>query len=98
MLYLVDTLPLFVRAGSIVPLGSEIESTTEPQTIASVRIYPSADGSFTLFQDDGTTYGYEKGAGLVSKLTWDDKTHRLNHEGAPAWSGSDTSVVTVVSK
>ena len=94
----IDTLPLFVRAGSIVPLGSEIESATEPQTIATVRVYPGADASFTLFQDDGTTYGYEKGAGSLTKLTWDDKTQRLNHEGAPAWSGPDTSVVKVVSK
>lgn len=94
----IDTLPLFVRAGSIVPVGSEIGSTEQAQTIASVRIYPGADASFTLFQDDGTTYGYEKGAGSVTKLTWDDKTRRLNHEGAPAWPGRDKSVVTVVSK
>jgi|CZKL01.1.fsa_nt_gi alpha-D-xyloside xylohydrolase len=94
----IDTLPLFVRAGSIVPLGSEIESTTQPQTIATVRVYPGADGSFTLFQDDGTTYGYEKGGGLATKLTWDDKAQRLNQEGAPAWRGPDASVVTVISK
>jgi hypothetical protein len=61
-------------------------------------VYPGADGIFTLFQDYGTTYGYEKGGGSVTKLTWDDKTQRLNHEGAPAWSGPDTSVVTVVGK
>ena len=50
----IDTLPLFVRAGSIVPLGSEVQSAQQPQTIASVRVYPGADGKFTLFQDDGT--------------------------------------------
>ena len=94
----IDTLPLFVRAGSIVPLGSEIESTTQPQTIANVRVYPGAGGSFTLFQDDGTTYGYEKGDGLVTKLTWDDKAQRLIQEGAAAWRGPDASVVTVISK
>ena len=49
----IDTLPLFVRAGSIVPLGSEVESAQQPQAIASVRVYPGAEGSFTLFQDDG---------------------------------------------
>ena len=49
----IDTLPLFVRAGSIVPLGSEVQSAQQPQTIASVRVYPGANGKFTLFQDDG---------------------------------------------
>ena len=64
----IDTLPLFVRAGSIVPLGSEVESTQEKQTIASVRVYPGANGSFTLFEDDGKTYAYEKGGGSVTNF------------------------------
>jgi alpha-D-xyloside xylohydrolase len=94
----IDTLPLFVKAGSIVPLGSEVLSAQQPQTIASVKVYPGADGSFTLFQDDGKTYGYEKNGGSVTKLTWDDKARRLKHEGAPAWSEADASVVTVIGK
>jgi alpha-D-xyloside xylohydrolase len=94
----IDTLPLFVRAGSIVPFGSEILSTDQPQTVATVRVYPGADGSFTLFQDDGTTYGYESGNGSVTRLTWDDKGQRLKHEGAPAWNGQDDSVVKVVGR
>ena len=92
----IDTLPLFVRAGSIVPLGSEVLSASLPQSIASVRVYPGANGSFTLFQDDGATYGYEKGAGTITKLTWDDATHQLKHVGAPAWTGQDESVVEVI--
>jgi alpha-glucosidase/alpha-D-xyloside xylohydrolase len=94
----IDTLPLFVRAGSIVPLGSEVLSADEPQSIASVRVYPGSDGSFALFQDDGKTYAYEKGAGSVTKLNWNDASHRLIHEGPAAWSGSDADVVTVVGK
>jgi alpha-glucosidase/alpha-D-xyloside xylohydrolase len=94
----IDTLPLFVRAGSIVPLGSETLSASQPQTVASVRVYPGANGSFTLFQDDGNTYGYEKGAGSTTTLTWDDAAHQLKHEGASGWSGADASVVTVVGK
>ena len=94
----IDTLPLFVKAGSIVPLGSEVESAQRPQTIASVRVYPGANASFTLFQDDGKTYAYEKGSGSLTKLTWDDATHQLKHEGAPGWSGTDQSIVTVVGK
>ena len=94
----IDTLPLFVKAGSIVPLGSEVQSAQQPQTVASVRVYPGADGKFTLFQDDGNTYEYEKSGGKLTDLTWDDAAHQLKHEGAPAWSGSDRSVVTVVNK
>ena len=92
----IDTLPLFVRAGSIVPLGAEVLSAQQPQAIESVRVYPGASGAFTLFQDDGKTYAYEKGAAAITKLTWDDAAHRLKHEGAPTWSGPDESVVTVV--
>jgi hypothetical protein len=56
----IDTIPLFVRAGSIVPLGSSVESAQRKQEIASVRVYPGADASFTLFSDDRNTYSYEK--------------------------------------
>jgi alpha-D-xyloside xylohydrolase len=94
----IDTLPLFVRAGSIVPLRSEVLSASLPQTIVSVRVYPGANGSFTLFQDDGNTYSYEKGAGSSTKLTWDDAAHQLKHDGAPGWSEPDNSVVTVMGK
>lgn len=94
----IDTLPLFVRAGSIVPLGSEVESAQQPQAIASVRVYPGAEGSFTLFQDDGSTYAYEKSGGSVTRLVWDDASRHLKQEGAPAWSGPDDSVVKIVGK
>ncbi|HEY1803387.1 MAG TPA: TIM-barrel domain-containing protein, partial [Terracidiphilus sp.] len=94
----IDTLPLFVKAGSIVPLGSEVQSAQQPQSIASVRVYPGADGKFTLFQDDGKTYDYEKIGGKLTNLTWDDAAHQLKHDGAPAWTGPDSAVVTVVNK
>jgi alpha-D-xyloside xylohydrolase len=94
----IDTLPLFVKAGSIVPLGSEVNSTEQAQTIASVRVYPGADSTFTLFQDDGKTYGYEKGKDRLTRLTWNDRAHRLKHDGTVAWTGSDASVVSVVGK
>jgi alpha-D-xyloside xylohydrolase len=92
----IDTLPLFVRAGSIVPLGSAIESTKDKQTIASVRVYPGANASFALFSDDGNSYSYEKGASSITRLSWDDQTRRLKHEGAAAWSSSDASVVKII--
>jgi len=94
----IDTLPLFVRAGSIVPLGSKMESAQQPQKIASIRVYLGANGSFTLFREDGNTYAYEKGKDLVTKLTWDDSAHRLKHKGAKAWSELDQSIVTLIKK
>lgn len=94
----IDTLPLFVRAGSIVPLGSEVLSASQPQTIASVRVYPGANGNFTLFQDDGQTYEYEKNGGSITKLIWDETSHQLKHEGVSGWSGPDQSVVMIVGK
>jgi alpha-glucosidase/alpha-D-xyloside xylohydrolase len=93
----IDTLPLYVRAGSIVPVGSEVQSAQQPQTIASVRVYPGANGNFTVFQDDGKTYAYEKTGGSVTKLIWEDATHQLKHEGVSAWK-PDQSVVTVIGK
>ena len=92
----IDTIPLFVRAGSILPLGAPVESTHQAQTIASVKIYTGADADFTLFSDDGTTYAYESGAGAVTKLHWDDAAGKLSHSGPDAWSGPDTGVVRLV--
>ena len=94
----IDTLPLFVRAGSIVPLGSPIESADQQQAIASVRVYPGADANFTLFSDDGKTYSYEKGISAVTKLHWDDSSHQLKHDGAAAWSVPDKAVVKIAGR
>ena len=94
----IDTIPLFVRAGSIVPLGAPVESTHQTQAIDRVRVYPGADASFTLFSDDGTTYAYEKGAGSITHLHWDDAAGKFTHEGAEAWTGPDSAVVEVVKR
>jgi alpha-glucosidase (family GH31 glycosyl hydrolase) len=94
----IDTLPLFVRGGSILPLGAPVESTHDKQAIEKIRVYPGADGNFTLFSDDGTTYAYEKGAGSVTHLRWDEAAGKLTHEGASAWSGPDSAVVEVIKR
>ena len=94
----IDTIPLFVRAGSIVPLGVPVESTHQTQAIDRVRVYPGADASFTLFSDDGTTYAYEKGAGSITHLRWDDAAGEFTHEGAQAWTGPDSALVQVVKR
>jgi alpha-D-xyloside xylohydrolase len=94
----IDTLPLFVRAGSIVPLGEPIESTSQAQKIAKVRVYPGADADFTLYQDDGKTYAYEKGDYSSTRLHWDDAARKLTREGAQAWTGPDAQVLDVVGR
>ena len=92
----IDTLPLFVRAGSIIPMGSTILSTQEPQSIASVRVYPGANADFTLFSDDGKTYAYERNAGSLTRLHWDDSAGKLTSEGAKAWTAQDKDVIEVI--
>jgi alpha-D-xyloside xylohydrolase len=91
----IDTIPLFVRAGSIVPLGSPVESTHQQQAIQKVRVYPGANADFTLFSDDGTTYAYEKGAGHLTRLHWDDAARKLTSAGEAAWSAPDSEIVEI---
>ena len=92
----IDTIPLFVRAGSIIPLAAQVESTHQKQAIEKIRVYPGADAGFTLFSDDGTTYAYEKGAGAITHLHWDNATGKLTHDGASAWTEADSAIVEVV--
>ena len=71
-------LPLFVRAGSIIPMGPAMEWTTEkPADPIELRIYPGADGDFTLYEDENDSYRYEKGARATIDLHWDDGAKTL---------------------
>jgi alpha-glucosidase (family GH31 glycosyl hydrolase) len=94
----IDTLPLFVRAGSILPFGEPIENTHQVQKIAKLRAYAGASADFTLYQDDGTTYAYEKGDFSITHLHWDDVARKLSHEGPPAWTLPDAQVLEVVGR
>ncbi|MFZ0301228.1 MAG: TIM-barrel domain-containing protein [Terracidiphilus sp.] len=91
----IDTIPLFVKAGSIIPIGSAVENTHQKQAIVKVKVYPGADASFTLFNDDGKTYAYENGGGQVTKLHWDDAGQKLTSEGPAAWSAPDSAIVEI---
>ncbi len=92
----IDTLPLFVRAGSIIPTGSPVDSTSQKQDIAKILVYPGRDADFTLYSDDGLTYAYEHGESQITQLHWDDAAHKLSHSGASAWTGSDGAIVRVI--
>ncbi|HVU33658.1 MAG TPA: TIM-barrel domain-containing protein [Opitutaceae bacterium] len=71
-------IPLQVRAGSIVPLGPVLQYTDQkPADPIELRVYPGADGDFTLYEDDGVTYAYERGVGAMIPLHWDDRRQVL---------------------
>ncbi len=73
-----ETIPLYVRAGSIVPMGPELQYTGEkPADPIELRIYRGADGTFTLYEDEGDGYAYEKGVYSTIDFRWDDATHEL---------------------
>jgi alpha-D-xyloside xylohydrolase len=68
-----DRMPVYIRAGSILPMGPELEwSTQKPADPTEVRVYRGADGDFTIYEDENDTYNYEKGAYATIPLHWDD--------------------------
>lgn len=69
----IDVMPLFVRAGSIIPMGPYVQYADEkPEAPLEIRIYPGADGTFTLYEDEGDNYNYEKGVYSTIRFDWDD--------------------------
>ncbi|WP_422513820.1 TIM-barrel domain-containing protein [Sphingomonas sp. 3-13AW] len=76
----IDKMPLFVRAGSIVPLGEQVPSTATRQMLKELRVFPGRDGTAMLYDDDGRTEAYKKAAGGVA-LRWDDRAGRLTAAG-----------------
>jgi alpha-D-xyloside xylohydrolase len=77
----IDRIPVFVRAGSILPIGAPILNTSRPQPLQEIRIYPGHDAAFELFEDDGVSYAYEKGGGTSTRLVWDDGRRSLSAGG-----------------
>ena len=79
-------IPLFVRGGSIIPVGPAIEWTDEkPAEELLIVVYPGADGDFCLYEDDGVSYGYERGECSRIRFHWDDAARTLTvspREGA----------------
>ena len=73
-----DRTPMFVRAGSILPLGPEMQYVGEKAwDNLELRVYPGADGAFTLYEDEGDNYNYEKGIYSTITFQWNDKTRTL---------------------
>jgi len=73
-----NTIPLYVKAGSILPIGPDVQYTTEKKwDNLEVRVYAGANGTFTLYEDEGDNYNYEKGAYSTIKFSWNDKSGKL---------------------
>ena len=82
----IDKVPLYVKAGSIVPFGPQVQYSSEKKwDNLEICIYPGTDGEFLLYEDENDNYNYEKGAYSTIKFKWNDKAKTLtleNREGS----------------
>jgi alpha-D-xyloside xylohydrolase len=73
-----ERIPVFVRAGSIVPMGPDQDhADVAPNEMLEVHVYPGRDTTFTLYEDAGDGYGYEAGEFATVELAWDEEARRL---------------------
>ncbi len=70
-------IPLYVRAGSIVSMGQEIQYATQRSDTIELRVYPGADGQVTLYEDEGDNYNYETGSYATIPITYSDNPRCL---------------------
>ena len=74
----INKIPLFVKAGSIVPMGSYLQYTGQKAAdTLEIRIYPGTDGKFDLYEDEGDNYDYEKGNYTIIPFVWDEQNQTL---------------------
>jgi alpha-D-xyloside xylohydrolase len=73
----IGIMPIFVRAGSILPYGPDVQYATQSVDPIEIRVYRGANGSFTLYEDEGDNYNYETGAYATIPITWNDATQTL---------------------
>jgi alpha-D-xyloside xylohydrolase len=74
----IDIMPLYIKAGSIIPIGPDVQYAEEkPWDNLEIRIYEGADGKFTLYEDENDNYNYEKGLYSTIRFNWDDSNNTL---------------------
>jgi alpha-D-xyloside xylohydrolase len=89
----IDEIPLYIKAGSIIPFGPQVQYATEKKwDNLEIRVYPGADGEFTLYEDENDNYNYEKGAYSTISFKWNDKSKTLS---IGARKGSFPGMLTV---
>ena len=87
-----DHSPLYVRAGSILPLGPDVQYAAEKAwDELEVVVYPGADGTFTLYEDEGDSYRYEQGQYTEIPMRWNDRHRQLT---IGSRTGSYTGMLT----
>ena len=73
-----DEIPLYIKAGSIIPFGPQVQYATEKKwDDLEIRVYPGANGNFALYEDENDNYNYEKGAYSTISFNWNDKSKSL---------------------
>jgi alpha-D-xyloside xylohydrolase len=73
-----DIIPLYIKAGSIIPWGPAVQYASEKKWDSlELRVYPGQDGDFVLYEDEGDNYNYEKGKYSEIPFHWNDKKHEL---------------------
>jgi alpha-D-xyloside xylohydrolase len=74
----IDIIPLYIKAGSILPWGPKVQYAEEKRwDDLDIFVYPGADAEFVLYEDENNNYNYEKGAFSTIKMKWNDKSHTL---------------------
>jgi len=73
-----DRIPLFVKAGSIIPMGKIIQHSAEKSDTLEIRVYKGANGKFELYEDEGDNYNYEKGKYTIISFNWNEKAQTLS--------------------
>jgi alpha-D-xyloside xylohydrolase len=73
-----DEIPLYIKAGSVIPFGPQVQYATEKKwDDLEIRVYPGANGDFTLYEDENDSYNYEKGVYSTISFNWNDKSKEL---------------------
>lgn len=96
-----DEIPVYVRAGTILPVGPVIQYSEQVSvTPLEIHIYPGKNGSFNMVEDDGTSYNYTKGATRTTSYYWNDKTKTLTWKVSGSYNGKNVykTIKAVVGK
>jgi alpha-glucosidase (family GH31 glycosyl hydrolase) len=94
------TMPLYVRAGAVIPMGPVKQYTEEPvDGPLTLWVHPGADGSFSLYEDDGKTFDYRKQGFMRVNIAWKDRQRRLSlrvANGSKMWGSAKKNIIVRV--